>query len=755
MPVKFEWQADQEHEWTEEQDVTPGRGGLAWAVSLRKHWRIWLPLLILMILVGSVAYILLNRQANETSHFVSNDVLASYQLVTQTVASRDVDLFATMLFPYSRGWSTTQVQLVDRQLFWDRTALGLWAAPYLIQVDPQVMLAPDLQTAVVETQMPYIIELSDTVTETVVLVETAVYANNDGQWQMAPPDDAFWGQTRTTQGDYLRMSYPERDTAVSQRLVVDLDMLLADLCRLRDANCSPNFQLRLTLDTDESQFLALERDFRTIFPRRGSSNTLSLTLPAPTLVGLPLDEAGYDALLHGYAGWLTAVLYTEFNRNQQPDYQTISQALAQIGLRPPPLFRERPWQIQTPSPIPLPEQNLLMICYPNSETPQVWHYDLAASNWREDTAVLAAQTSGILRQQYRWPGLAPLPDGSGAVIQFNEFDENGERAVLFLWQDGQASVISSMSPENLWLPVSYMFPALQSDRYLFFYDFDVENPSELTFYWLDLLDCPACELQSSTGFPYWSPDESKAILLQVDEGNDLPMLSLMDEDGEETAVIGPGWLPIWLDNDTFAYVRPESGYDPAAGGSEMKTELVLSDVAATAVTLQSQQILLHTSAVLAALPEAGEPAQISLLSALPHPTQPDLWYLIVMTVFDGMVEQSYLLTFDQSSGEIAPLTTLDFSVGYPLVLEGNGRYLTTVSSENNVPSYFLYDLEAERPYTYELPPAIYPQIDWSADGRWIVLPEDGLLRLIAPGSRYERPLFHGLDSCGTAVWVNR
>lgn len=30
-----------------------------------------------------------------------------------------------------------------------------------------------------------------------------------------------------------------------------------------------------------------------------------------------------------------------------------------------------------------------------------------------------------------------------------------------------------------------------------------------------------------------------------------------------------------------------------------------------------------------------------------------------------------------------------------------------------------------------------------------------MLRLVAPGSRYERPLFHGIDSCGTAVWVNR
>ena len=325
MPVKFEWQTDQEHEWTEEQGVTPGGGT---AVSLRKHWRIWLALLGMMVIIGGVAYALLNQNADETNHFISNDVLASHQLIQQTIANRDVDVFATMLFPYSRDWSSTQVQLLDRQMFWDRTALGLWAAPHLAQAEPEVTLAPDLQTAVVETQMPYIIEVSDIVTETVTLVETAVYAQNDGQWQLAPPDDdIFWGQTLTEESRLLTLSFPARDAEVSQRLAADLDALLAEFCGLPTANCSPNFQLRLTLETDEALLLALEEDFRTIFPRRSSGSTLSLTLPAPTLVGLPLDEAGYHALLQGYAGWVTAVLYAEFNRQQQPDYQTISHAL--------------------------------------------------------------------------------------------------------------------------------------------------------------------------------------------------------------------------------------------------------------------------------------------------------------------------------------------------------------------------------------------------------------------------------------------
>ena len=145
MPIKFEWQAEQDHEWTEEQDVAPGGDT---AVSLRKYWRLGLVLLGLFIIIGGAAYVLLNRQADKTRNLLSDDVLASHQLVTQTIAKRDFDVFVTMLSPYSRDWSANQIALLDHQLFWDRTPLGLWAAPQLIVTAPTVTLAPDLQTAV-------------------------------------------------------------------------------------------------------------------------------------------------------------------------------------------------------------------------------------------------------------------------------------------------------------------------------------------------------------------------------------------------------------------------------------------------------------------------------------------------------------------------------------------------------------------------------------------------------------------------------
>jgi hypothetical protein len=457
------------------------------------------------------------------------------------------------------------------------------------------------------------------------------------------------------------------------------------------------------------------------------------------LVGLPVDEAGYHALRRGYGGWLTAVLTAEFNRSQQPDYQTISQALARLDLRPPP-------------PIPLPDQDVLMLCLPNSQTPQVWHYDLAAGIWQDGTAVFATQVSGALMQQYRWPGLAPMPGDDGALVQFNTNDIN-EGSFIFLWQAGEATNLSSNAPNQYWRPYSFPFPSAPSDRYLFFYELGEETTGKTTFYWLDLFDCPGpnCQMQSGDALPYWSPDESKAILYRF-TSDGLPTLALAGADGAQTAVIGPGWLPAWLDDDTFAYVRPDSSYDPErTGGGELKTELVISDVAAAAIIPESLQVLLHSNVLLAAIPEADPSTFLSLLvGVLFDPNQPETWYLLAITTMD----ESYLFTFDQSSGAITVLTTIDFG-SYPLELRGDGRYLATVTRENNAPAYFVYDLEQERPLTYDLPGSVYPQIDWSADGQWFASPDEGVLRLVAPGSRYERPLFHGMDGCGTAVWVNR
>ncbi len=85
----------------------------------------------------------------------------------------------------------------------------------------------------------------------------------------------------------MTLVYPARDRDIGARLAGDLDKLLAEMCNRLDTQvCPPGLHVRLKLETDPSS-LADGRDLANRF-----SGSVQLELPAPTLTGLPLDEAG-------------------------------------------------------------------------------------------------------------------------------------------------------------------------------------------------------------------------------------------------------------------------------------------------------------------------------------------------------------------------------------------------------------------------------------------------------------------------------
>lgn len=750
MPVKFEWQADQEQEWTEEQEVPLGGET---AVSLHRHWRIWLFISLALIVSVGMAYWLLNRRAETTSKAINNDLLASYQLLQTAVSNQDQELFATILLPYQRDWGETAQQLFNRRLFLDRVPLNLWASSQTANKEPVITLAPDRQWAVIETEIPYVTEISDTMTQTVSLLHTAVFENDDGQWRFAPtPDDeAFWGRPVTSRGNVLELIYPDRDAEIGRRLIVDLDLALEKLCQLPTVSCPDTFRVRLRLETDYRQLLALDRNYRGINPRRASGNRLALSLPTATLVGRPLDDAGYQALYRGYAGWLTAVLYHELNRVQQPDHQTIKQQLAQIDLRPPPLIRERPWQVQSPPPIPFPDQDILMSCQETNQPFSVWHYDLAMSTWTDVTNQFINVDGAFTI--FDWANLTPMPNDNGAIFHADQLFSSEGDGRLYLWQDGDVTILLDDLPSISWLPTNFILPSIQNNRYYFFYQPDPRESSNFVFHWLDLLTCPgpACKMQTGEWLPYWSPQDTQAILIQI-HGDGAPTIALSGKDGQPAAEIGNGWSPLWLDDITFAYLRPDPALDPTQlDFNNFKTELVITELAGTAVAPKSSRVILDSETLLAALPEAGPPSQLTMLSVFSNPTQPDNLFITASTLFDETIRQDYVFGLDRDSEAITVLGTIDNRQGFPLELHGDGRFLTTFTSEG----YLIYDLNSQRTMTYPLTQFVFPQVDWSANEQWLIVPEAGILRLVAPGSGYERPLFHGLVGCGTAVWVQR
>ncbi|MEJ2749650.1 MAG: hypothetical protein P8183_17350 [Anaerolineae bacterium] len=124
-------------------------------------------------------------------------------------------------------------------------------------------------------------------------------------------------------------------------------------------------------------------------------------------------------------------------------------------------------------------------------------------------------------------------------------------------------------------------------------------------------------------------------------------------------------------------------------------------------------------------------------------------------LYTAVPRQDDWFSFNQRTGEIELLLEVADAQGFPAQIEGNGRYLTVMGLESGSPVYYVHDLERQQTRTYSAAFISPDGVDWSADGRWFVLPGKGMLRVVAPGSRYERPLFHNQDQCGTAVWVNR
>ena len=238
---------------------------------------------------------------------------------------------------------------------------GLWAQP-LKNREALVTLSPDLAQAVVTEPMPYTIEVERGMTETVRLTRTAVYLRQDESWQYAPfPDDqGFWGQWQTKERGIVTLYFAERDAKFGRRLAADLDLITEQFCQ--QMICPTDIEIKIRLARDTVVIENLLNINQLYISNLSSRSTINLDLPSPTLVGLPVDDAAYEALYQGYAGWLAAYLTTRLG---EPDLNVHEDAslLASLDLKMPsppgyyPITRT-----PDPPPIPLPEQDLYLLC---------------------------------------------------------------------------------------------------------------------------------------------------------------------------------------------------------------------------------------------------------------------------------------------------------------------------------------------------------------------------------------------------------
>ena len=298
--MSFEWRTDEDDGWQEE--ASSGE-----TTALRRWpWRFGLLVLLGLIAAWAVVQWQINQRVIAATGEVETELLATHNFVLQTAVSRDDDLFKANLSARSPDWGEVQKSLLNEGLLLDRPMLGWQYEPHLPldAADVTLELSPDLRAAELIYLQAYVIQKPSGVTETVTLQQTAVYRLGSTRWLYAPPYEEFWGNWVTNSGEHLTLVYPTRDAGLAEQLAVDLDALLAQMCAELDGlNCGSRLRVHFRLDTDPESLLT-SNEIETIL-----SGGLRLNLPTPTLVGLPIDEAGYQALYQAYGIQLaTAVL---------------------------------------------------------------------------------------------------------------------------------------------------------------------------------------------------------------------------------------------------------------------------------------------------------------------------------------------------------------------------------------------------------------------------------------------------------------
>jgi len=386
----FNWQTDDNEEWIERPTPSPSAG--RWRLLGRQllgKWQTAVFLILILLIGGTVSW--LNRRAEAAMAAAEQDVLLTHQLIQQAALNGDNELFTAMLYPETE-WALLQQQLVADDLFFNRGAMGLWYDDDLHV--PVATLSPDLNHAELTVPLAYLTQDGDEV----VLQKTAVYQHNGNSWQLAPPDETFWGDWQQQDEGDVVLNYRERDEVIVRQLASNLTQTIADLCKITP--CPDNFHPQLTFSDDPRSLLPFNAHYRAV-----TVDDDGLILPSPTLIGVPTDENGYAVLQDGYAGWMVAVLLHELEQIDPPSQpQNPAIAVEKLGLTLPPIARAA---------IAPPKQTIVMQCGAN-----LWAYD---GEW---TAVLE-DINGQLQQTT-----------TGDLFYANE-------SILYGWNDGFAPVITA------------------------------------------------------------------------------------------------------------------------------------------------------------------------------------------------------------------------------------------------------------------------------------------------------------------------
>ncbi|KAA3664161.1 MAG: hypothetical protein DWQ04_07125 [Chloroflexi bacterium] len=328
----FDWQTEEEEAVWDDDLVPPPET----AVSRRRSWLFGGFLVVLVSIAGVLLYRQVQKQADVAVENLEADIISTHNLVQTAAEMRDADLMRAMLSGRNMAWAEIQQQLVGEGVLWGRPLLNMqWQPTGHELID--TIIDPALESAELTYSQAYEILNLNEVTETISLQYTAVYRRGSQRWLYAPLEDEFWGEWETLDSDRLMLIFPKRDQEIANRLFVDLADIIEQACdELADLNCDESDQIVVRLEKDPASLSLLNND-KLLY-----QSGLRLELPAPSLVGVPLDDAGYDVLQRGYAGLVVTAVIADAVDWECCEHRPIFQALLDYQLGQ---LKLQPWSI--------------------------------------------------------------------------------------------------------------------------------------------------------------------------------------------------------------------------------------------------------------------------------------------------------------------------------------------------------------------------------------------------------------------------
>lgn len=719
--MSFEWLVGEEENVDDGDDQPSGRKGRLRFVVLA------------LLLVGALlfaAYRTVDERVQRAQAQARGEVLAAHSLLTQAVNRGDGDLFESLLGD-GRAWRSGQQLAFSQGLVIGRASMGL-NRQRESDFRPDVTLEPDLEGATLVATVPYTGTLPAVAQETVFLRHVLRYEKQGARWRWTAHGDDFWGDEIVDEDGNLRVVYPERDAALGARLAGDVRRRLPQICGAFEG-CPQERKLQLRLMDDPISMVSpiTDRD----------SQYLTINLPAPSLVGVPLDETGYRALRDGYLRTVIQQLLWLIPgavEAQGGAWHTLLQRVLvdlQLAPWPPP---------GAPEQAPALSQDVQALCVSGVESgATLYRYRAGARDWEVELG-----GRDLVK-------MAPVAGRRAVALQEGRRREGDDGPRILLWRQGRIQTILEglrLSHTDARRPTLYAFDEDQ------------------TFMGVSLAQLSSCR-GSDCDFPVvegsmiaWSPDESRVLVRREVQGSrSMPgsdeMFFLGDQRGDDLSLIDLGTSPFWLDNTTYGYVRllrrPSEQVDT-------DYEVIVADLAA-----RRSRILTTGRALERLLPQDAQDTEGRLIvsDVLTHPAHPDTLFVIVSSTLIRFTSSSsggsvFLFAVDRRSGRAEHLLSLQRQqVEADILLSTGGDWL---AFSGRVPATgavgtFVYDVAGGSLTTYASPDSYArtaPVQDWSAESEQLLVADGGLLRIFTPGEEREQALALPVPGCAFVAWAN-